>query len=66
MVKLLFQDEELLGRNVFGGKGKEPLDPKRMTLIKNYLAVHFGPVDVQKGIVGINSHLRKYINKQQV
>ena len=60
--KKLFKEEELINRNVYGGKEKEPLDKTRVWTIKTYLSAFFTPEEVQKGINGINSDLRKYVN----
>ena len=64
LVKILFKEEELFDRNVYGGKGKAPLDQGRVSLIRGYLSSFFSPDDVQRGINGINSHLRKYVNRR--
>lgn len=65
LVKTLFrEEEELVDHNVFCGKGKAPIDQERNSLIKGYLTPFFGPDDVQRGINGINIHLRKNVKSQ--
>ena len=38
-LRALFRSEELEGRNISGVKNKLPVDPTRVTLIRQYVAV---------------------------
>ena len=67
--KNLFKEEKLRNRNVWGRKGKEPLEMESVGVLKTTLHFFFfffggggGGGDVQRGINGIISHLRKYVN----
>ena len=39
LLRALFRSEELEGRNISGVKNKLPVDPTRVTLIRQYVAV---------------------------
>jgi hypothetical protein len=60
LTKLLFREEELIGRNFFGRKGRKPLSPRRKKCLKHAYMVACGTnyKDFTKAINSVNNGIR--------